>query len=201
MKKAKRSYKVRPPEVVEATLSKLAQNGGNLLKTSRETGIARNTIRGWVSNAQMDEFARLRHFQKVKAIEKAYAPLIANLEEAMGTVKGQTSKECSEAALNLQKLIANMSDEPAEPLQVDINIDGQIDIRAITNRTQERLRLLDELSSRGSRGLNSPPVSTGPDGTLEASDNRNRDAKRFIHHEQREPEATPVVEPDAAEAV
>ncbi|MBC8460858.1 MAG: hypothetical protein H8D67_22960 [Deltaproteobacteria bacterium] len=192
-------YRIHTDEDVEKALALLAKNGGNVAKTAREMGIARTTVQEW-KGKNHDVFVRLRREQKAIVIEKAYAPLISNLEEAVDAVKGQTSKECSEAALNFQQLITNMSDEPTEPIQVDVNI-GSIDIRAITDRTQERLRLLDELSSRGSRGLNSPPVSTGPDGAPEASGNRNRDTKRFVHHEQGESEAVVVVEPDAAEAV
>jgi transposase-like protein len=191
-------YRVHTDEDVERALSLLAKNDGNVAKTAREMGISRTTLQGW-KGKNHDVFVKLRREQKAIVIEKAYAPLIANLEEAIEAVKGQTSKECTEAALNLQKLITNMSDEPAEPLQVDINIEGQIDIRAVTDRTQERLQLLDELAGRGSRGLNSPPVPTEPDGTPEGD--RNRDTKRFVHHEQAKSEAVVVVEQDAKKTV
>lgn len=196
----KQSYQSYNEEDIEKALMALAQNGGNVSKTAREMGLSRTTLQGW-KDRNHDEFVSLRQAQRAKAIEKAYAPLILNLEKAASgdAIKEQTSKECTEAALNLQQLIANFSDEPAEPIQHIHQIDGTIDIRAVAARTEERLSLLDELSDRLRRGLDSPPVSGGPDRASEVSGSHN--TKLFVYHKQGESEAAIVAEQDAEEAV
>lgn len=196
----KQSYQSYNEEDIEKALMALAQNGGNVSKTAREMGLSRTTLQGW-KDRNHDEFVSLRQAQRAKAIEKAYAPLISNLEHAVsnGAIKEQTSKECSEAALNFQKLITNLSDEPVEPIQHIHQIDGHIDIRAVTDRTEARLQLLDQLSSRGRAGIDIPSIPEGAGGTSEVSD--GSDTKLFVYHEQGEPEAASMVEQDTEEAV
>lgn len=62
-----------------AVLAALAANGGNLLRTSKETGVSRNTIRHWVEEAPppdetlqaaVDEFVTEAKGIRTKALEK-----------------------------------------------------------------------------------------------------------------------------------